>query len=94
VTRLDWARSAIDDLDRITDYLDREAPGVSGRMIDAVEYRTVQLYDFPYLGEFVPELGLRKLALRGFPYLLLYDVAGAAITIIRIHHSAEDWWPR
>jgi plasmid stabilization system protein ParE len=94
VTRLDWAQSAIRDLDQITNYLDAEAPGVGSRVFAAIERHTGLPYDFPHLGELLPELGLRKLVVEGFPYLLLDNVTGATVTIIRIQHSAEDWRPR
>ena len=94
MTRLIWTQGAIRQLDAIIDYLDGEAPGTSSRLLAVIGRRTDLLIDFPGLGELVPELGLRKLTLTGFPYLLLYHVDGDAIGIVRVHHAAQNWRPR
>jgi plasmid stabilization system protein ParE len=94
VTRLIWTQGATADLDAITDFLDGETPGIGSRLLTVVDRRTDLLVDFPGIGEFVPGLGLRKLSLPGFPYLLLYHVDDAVISIIRVYHSAQNWRPQ
>ncbi len=94
MTRLIWTQGALRQLDAITDYLDGATPGVSSRLVAIIGRRIDLVIDFPEIGEFVPELGLRKLTLTGLPYLLLYHVGEAAVSIVSVHHAAQNWRPR
>lgn len=88
---LQWAQSALHDPDAITNYLELNAPDAGLRLVQTIDERVAQAREHPLIGEFVPEIGLRKLPLRRFPYLLLYDVQPTGIMIVRVRHAAENW---
>lgn len=91
MNRVFWAQSASRDLNAITDYLDDVAPDVRDKVIEAAAQCCGLLIDYPYIGEALAGSGLRKLAIGRFPYIFKYKVVGSIVTIIRVHHTAEDW---
>jgi toxin ParE1/3/4 len=53
--RVAWTRSAIADLAGIYEYIAKDFPRYALTVIDRLTKRTVQIAQFPYSGELVPE---------------------------------------
>ncbi|MFP5257454.1 MAG: type II toxin-antitoxin system RelE/ParE family toxin [Acidobacteriota bacterium] len=93
---IEWTERAADDLDRLVEYIeqdDRPAAGQVGREILAAVSR---LESFPGMGRPGRVQGTRELVLvpRALPYVVVYEVSGESIFILRVLHSAQEWPPR
>ena len=51
----------------------------------------VALLTFPYRGCAGKEEGTRELVLSSLPYVVVYQVSGEVIHIVRILHGAQKW---
>jgi toxin ParE1/3/4 len=86
------APRARDDLDDIWDYVAREArdDGPADRLIDAITERLWLLAEHPRIGRARDDLGVGA---RIFPvgnYVIVYDVNGNDISVLRIVHGRRD----
>jgi len=79
------------DLRRIRTFLEPRDPNAAAHVIGAIIDRVQQLRNFPFSGPPLEIGDTRKLTVVGFPYVILYGVADRVVTILRVHHAAEDW---
>jgi toxin ParE1/3/4 len=87
-----WSALAVDDLERICAWIDRENPEVARRVAETIYKGCAQLKDYPALGRNSRRLsGRRELAFPPLPYIAVYQVKQDAIEISRIFHGAQDW---
>ena len=89
--RLQWADNAHEDLFRIADFLDAESLGASTGILEAVLVATGLLMEHPQIGPTIMGSRIRKWPVADFPFLLLYQVDGDCIIIVRMAHSRSDW---
>lgn len=85
-----WAPRALEDLERLLNYIATDAPVAATRFAQRVIKRIEQLADHPESGNYVPEddtLGYRQLLLGN--YRIIYRVDKAVVYIIAIHHAAR-----
>lgn len=92
---IEWTERAADDLDGLVGHIardDRPTAEQVGREIIAAVGR---LESFPGLGRPGRVKGTRELVLapHALPYVVVYEVSGASIFILRVLHSAQDWPP-
>jgi toxin ParE1/3/4 len=87
------------DLDQHTDYLLAKAgPDTAGRFIEQARASFNALAQTPGMGPIVEVSdtrlsGLRKWRVEGFPKILIFYLpTGKRIRIIRVLHTAADWW--
>ncbi len=74
-------------------YLDQEAPTAADRFLDAVEAAYPEIRDAPL--RYPPDdQGVRQKPVLGFPFSILYTVAGAEITVhaVRHHSRKPGFW--
>jgi plasmid stabilization system protein ParE len=87
--RIDFAKSAQDDLDGILEwYASQQVPEVGRRLVASVVEHVEQLASFPDSGKMVPEFEtpwLRELELS--PYRIVYRRDEDAVTIVRVLRS-------
>lgn len=88
--RVIWAGPALDDVDRIEDYLDGLDPRLAGRIVDDVMDVAEKLTLFPARGSLI-EPGVRSIRIPRSPYRLVYRVDDGNVQILRIRHEREDW---
>lgn len=92
--RISFSDAAQSDLDSASDwYLDEKAPHAAERLADDVDHALTLLGRFPKLGVAAAHQA-RMLALRHFPYSLIYRLDGDLIRIIALaHHSRRPtYW--
>ncbi|RIK75413.1 MAG: type II toxin-antitoxin system RelE/ParE family toxin [Planctomycetota bacterium] len=90
MARLIWTAKALADLERLLQFIEKDAPVAARRFAQRVFDRVEQLQQFPHLGGFVAEDDLRRYReiLQG-SYRLIYRVEGETIYIVAVHHAAR-----
>ena len=89
-----WIESALDDLDKINEYLERKNPvaaqNVAARIFDAAK----PLGDHPRYGTEIPELpGRYKIIARRTQYLIIYRLEPDRdrVLVTRVIHGKRQW---
>ena len=88
---LRWTEEAAADLEHITDYLFQNAPQRAAELVRRIYNAPAALLTFPYRGRAGKKEGTRELALSSLPYIVVYQVTGEVIHIVRILHGAQKW---
>lgn len=89
-----WSEVAIQDLERIVDFIEREAPMAAQRIFDEVAERSRALEALPFRGRVVPELAryevttYRELIIP--PYRLMYRIDGNRVLVVAVFDSRRD----
>lgn len=88
-----WLPSAISDLERLQDFLTRDAEPNPGDVAGLIKDATRSLRDFPQRCRRVPErLNFRELFVeaRSQTYVVQFRVTGQDVVIVRIWHGKES----
>lgn len=89
--RVVWSERAVADLMALNDWLtDKQTSREAADTLRAIRAQTARLDDFPAIGSLQPG-GLRKLAIKGYPFVMLYEFSGGKLTVIRLVHNRSDW---
>jgi toxin ParE1/3/4 len=88
---LRWSEQAADDLEHITDYLFENAPERAAELVRGIYDSPATLLTFPYRGRVGRKEGTRELVLSSLPYVVVYQITGEVIYIVRILHGAQKW---
>jgi len=89
--QLRWTVSAADDLEDIAEYLFEESPQNPAQLIRKIYEAPSSLKNYPNLGRLGKKDGTRELVLAPLPYIVIYQVAGDTVFVLRILHGAQDW---
>jgi addiction module RelE/StbE family toxin len=88
-----WTAPAAKDLQEITRYIRRDSPSAARAVAKALFDAANALDLFPLRGREARVAGTRELVVPGLPYIVVYQVTGAAIQILHIYHGARNWLP-
>ena len=88
---LRWAEEAAADLEHITDYLFENAPERAAELVRGIYNAPAALLTFPYRGRAGKKEGTRELVLSSLPYIVVYEITGEVIHVVRILHGAQKW---
>jgi toxin ParE1/3/4 len=88
---LRWTEEAAADLERITDYLFQNVPERAAELVRGIYNAPAALLTFPYRGRAGKKEGTRELVLSPLPYIVVYQITGEIIHIVRILHGAQKW---
>jgi addiction module RelE/StbE family toxin len=89
-----WTRTALDDLRKIKEYIEKQAPQAAARFTKELVEAPRRLADFPLSGQVVPELahlkdlGVREVVYRS--YRILYLPRAGACYIVGCIHGSRD----
>jgi toxin ParE1/3/4 len=89
--KLRWTEEAADDLEHITDYLLENTPERATDLVDQIYNSPCALLSFPYRGRPGKKDGTREIVLSPLPYIVVYQISGDIVHIIRILHGAQKW---
>jgi toxin ParE1/3/4 len=89
--RLRWTSAAADDLENIANYLIEKTPENAARLIREIYGAPSTLKSFPDRGRAGKKEGTRELVMPSLPYIIVYQVRGDTVHIVRILHSSQDW---
>lgn len=91
--RLVWTRQAHADRKKIREYIVQHAPAAALALDELFSEKASLLIDHPNLGRQGRVSGTRELvALRN--YILVYDLSGDLVRVLRLLHAARQWPPR
>ena len=89
--RVIWSELAVADLVSLNDWLTRELPPAEAvAALRAIREQVARLDDFPAVGSPLPN-GLRKLSVKGYPFVMLYDLTSTQLLVVRVVHNRSDW---
>jgi toxin ParE1/3/4 len=86
-----WTSAAADDLENIANYLFEKTPENAARLIREIYDAPSALKTFPNRGRVGKKEGTREFVMPSLPYVIVYQVRGETVLIVRILHSAQDW---
>jgi len=90
---LDWSDESLVDLDRIGAYIALYDRAASRRVLKAIRASLERVREHPLSAPLNVDLGLHKLTVARYPYVVLYRSTEKLIEIARVHHAAENWRP-
>ncbi len=90
MARLIWTRQSLDDLDRLLEYIAKDAPVAACRFAEKILDRVESLQSNPLLGGWLPEdnRGVYRQLIQG-NYRIIYRVEGDAVYLVAVHHAAR-----
>lgn len=88
---LRWPQRAADDLENLADYLFHNAPWRVAELVRGLYEAPGALLAFPNRGRPGRKSGTRELVLTPLPYIVVYQISGDVIYIVRIIHGAQKW---
>ena len=83
--RVVWSPSALQDILSIYNYIANYNPGAASALIDALLNAGDSLVNFPHRGRPIGD-NLHELTIV-YPYIILYEVLGNGVTILRVRHG-------
>lgn len=87
-----WTDEAIGDLKSIHDYISKDSLNNAIRFSNKILDRTDILINFPKSGRIIPEFASESLReLIEGQYRIIYQIEDSLISIIRIHHSSQQF---
>jgi toxin ParE1/3/4 len=89
--KIEWAQPALSDRDAIFDHIEADSPRAAILVDERIEAAVKRLADYPESGRPGRVEGTRELVMSNAPYILPYRVAGDAVRILRVLHSARLW---
>lgn len=92
MVKIVWTDEAIDDLKSIHDYISKDSINNAIRFSNKILDKTDVLINFPKSGRIVPEFGSESIReLIEGNYRIIYKMEDSLISIIRIHHSSQQF---
>jgi len=88
--KLIWTSRAMRDRDEIYDYINADNPAAAANLDEIFVERAKTLKDYPNLGRTGRITGTRELVVHR-SYILLYDINGDNVRILRVLHAARRW---
>jgi plasmid stabilization system protein ParE len=92
--RVELADRARLDIQSIANAIAGEHPFHVKKFIARLGTTLDNLAAFPEIGRESERQGVRQIPLRGYPYVVVYQVSREAIYVTRVIHGAMDWPPR
>jgi len=89
--KLRWTSAAAEDLETIANYLFEKTPAHAARLIREIYNTPTILKDFPNSGRADKKAGTRELVVGSLPYVLVYQVRGDIVYVVRILHGSQNW---
>ncbi len=90
--KLVWTRPAREDRKVIREYIAADNPSAALDLDELLSEKAARLVDHPGLGRPGRLQGTRELVAHR-NYILIYDVAGDLVRVLRILHAARQWPP-
>lgn len=88
--KLVWTRPAREDRKAIREYIAVDNPSAALDLDELLSEKTARLLDHPGLGRPGRLQGTRELVAHR-NYILIYDVAGDLVRVLRVLHAAKQW---
>jgi len=90
--KLVWTRPAQEDRKAIREYIAADNPNAALDLDELLSGKAARLVDHPGLGRLGRLQGTRELVAHR-NYILIYDIAGDLVRVLRVLHAARQWPP-
>ncbi|NSY46882.1 type II toxin-antitoxin system RelE/ParE family toxin [Agrobacterium tumefaciens] len=87
---IEWGADALDDLDKITEFIQKRNPPAAERTLAAIEEKVEQLSSFPKMNKAGRVAGTRELVVKS-TYVVVYTEDEKEIVILRVLHGSQQW---
>ncbi len=87
-----WTPEAIQDRDDIYDYIEADNPAAALALDELLSEKASRLVDHPNLGRPGRVADTHELIAHQ-NYILVYDLAGDLVRVLRVLHAARQWPP-
>jgi addiction module RelE/StbE family toxin len=92
--RLIWSVAAVDDLQSIAEYIERDSPRYAVAVVGKIVALARSLPRHPLLGRIVPELGRPDVRERFvYSYRVVYQVRDEELVVINVIHGRRLYAP-
>lgn len=91
--QLFWTSEAIQDREQIYDYIEADNPAAAVALDALFSEKTGRLVEHPEPGRPGRVAGTRELIAHP-NYIIVYDLAGDLIRVLRVLHTALQWPPQ
>jgi toxin ParE1/3/4 len=89
--RLAWSRLALADRDEIFSFTELRNARLAVDNDERILACAHRLRTFAGIGRIGRVLGTRELVVEGTQFILVYQVDGEVLTVLRLLHSAQRW---
>jgi len=89
--RVVWTAPALRELEAIGDYIARDNPRASARIVTRILDRVDMLTDHPETGRPGRIAGTRELVVTDTPFIVPYRIRGDQIEVLSVFHGARRW---
>lgn len=86
-----WTSPAEHDLDGHCAYYEERDPEYAERLEAAILAAAGTLETLPYLGRLGVRPDTRELVLSKYPYIIVYEILGERVNILRVWHGSQNW---
>jgi len=86
-----WSRAALDDYDRIGDYIAGKNPVAALKVLNSIDRALVVACDFPLSGRVGRVKDTRERVVDQENYTIIYDISDGHIRVLRIVHQSQQW---
>ena len=91
MVKIIWSILAIEELKEIHDYIAKDSKLYAKREISKIKNKVRDLKEFPEIGKFVKETGIKNREIISGNYRIIYEmISENSIEILTIHHSARN----
>lgn len=87
-----WTPESVKDREGIYDFIEADNPVAALEMDEMFSEKALRLLDHPGLGRLGRMTGTRELVVHA-NYILVYDMKGDQIRVLRLLHAARRWPP-
>jgi len=94
--RVRYTETALRELEEILAYIAQRNTGAATSVRARIEDLIGRLSDFPYMAQETERMGVRRLTIGNYPYIIFYTVEQDEVVILRIRHAARRplWDPK
>lgn len=85
-----WTPEATQDREQIYDYIEADNPVAALALDEPFAEKVGHLLDHPRLGRLGRVAGTRELVAHQ-NYIVIYDVVGDRVRVLRVLHAAKQW---
>jgi len=85
-----WTPESVQDREGIYDFIAADNPVAAMEMDEMFSEKALRLLDHPKLGRLGRMTGTRELVVHA-NYILVYDVKGDQVRVLRLLHAARRW---
>jgi toxin ParE1/3/4 len=89
--RVAWARTALQDLEAIGNFIARENPIAAGKIVAAIFDQTELLALHPEIGRLGRIKGTRELVVTDTPFIVPYRVREDRVEVLAVFRGARLW---